>query len=170
MQMRLTLKFLHSLAAIGLIGSLAAYIVLLATAPPPTSIAEYAVTRQGISAISKWMLLPSLGVVLATGLFAMAAHQPFLGARWAWIKTFMGLPMFEGTLGHIEAQAQRATRVMDRIAAGNADPVVLEELMRAEWVALWLVMLLSIGNVALAIWRPRLRKRPEQATASSTAT
>ncbi|MBT8447375.1 MAG: DUF2269 family protein [Gammaproteobacteria bacterium] len=159
--MRPLLKFLHSLGAVGLIGTLAAYMVLLWTAPPPASVEEYTVLRGAIASLSSWLLLPSLGVVLVTGLFAMAAHRPFLDARWAWVKAYMGLPMFEGTLGHIEAQAQRASRILENTPPGEIDPAVLQELMHSEWIALWFVMALAVGNVALAVWRPRLRKRPD---------
>ncbi|NOT72201.1 MAG: DUF2269 family protein, partial [Hyphomicrobium sp.] len=72
--MRQTLKFLHTLASSGLIGALACYIVVLLCAPSGTP-QTYADMRQTISAISNYLLLPSLFVALVTGLLSMAVHR-----------------------------------------------------------------------------------------------
>ena len=80
--MRKTWKFLHTLAACGVIGALLGYAVLLAHAPQDTPEA-YAAMRQSISALCDYILFPSLAVVLITGLLAMAAHHPFVEMRWA---------------------------------------------------------------------------------------
>ena len=57
--MKRTLKFLHSISGTGVIGALAAMIILLTVTPDPTSIEEYALMRQGIEQIP----LPLLGAV-----------------------------------------------------------------------------------------------------------
>jgi len=79
------LKILHEIGAIGVVGSFAACIVLLNKTPTPSLIA-YATMRQGIAAIAQWLLLPSLGIVLISGLLAMAADNVYKNAAWAWIK------------------------------------------------------------------------------------
>ena len=62
-------KALHELGAVGVMGSFAAFLVLVATAPDPAeSLAGYAAVRNGIAAVSRWVLVPSLLLVLCSGL------------------------------------------------------------------------------------------------------
>ena len=157
--MQRLLKFLHTIAAIGLTGALAAYIILLASAPDPLSVGEYATVRHGIERIATWLLLPSLLLVLTSGLLSIAAHPPYMKARWAWVKAALGLSMFEGTLVGIQGPAEHAATITARAAAGEIDPARVPELLHDEWRTLWFILALAIVNVALAIWRPRLRRR-----------
>ncbi len=152
--MRKFLKILHTVASCGLIGGLGCYMLLLIAAPQETP-AAYADLRQSISAISRYVLLPSLGVALASGLFAMAAHPPFLDKGWVWIKAAMGVLMFILVLSAVGESANHAASVSKKIAAGEATPAILEQALRKEWYALWVVMALSIANVVLGVWRPR---------------
>ncbi len=157
--MKRLLKFLHTVATIGLTGGLACYIVLLATAPEPITVDGYAALRAGIAAVCKWLVLPSLVVVLTSGLLAIAAHRPYQGARWAWLKAALGLAMFEGTLGGVQGPAERGAVIAAQAAAGEIDPQAMAGLIGDEWNALWFILGLSIANVAIAIWRPRLKRR-----------
>jgi len=153
---RRILKILHELGAIGLTGALAAYMILLATAPDD-SLAEYAAVRRGIEAISGWLLVPSLMLTLVTGLLAIAAYSPFQNAWWVWIKAALGFPMFEGTLITIDATAQHAAALSARAVAGEADPALMADLLAAEWRSLWLILALSIAQTVIGVWRPRMR-------------
>ncbi|MFN7320457.1 MAG: hypothetical protein ACK5TM_05385, partial [Methylobacterium sp.] len=74
--MRKLVKFLHTVAACGLVGALTAYILVLALAPQSTP-QSYAEMRQTLSALSNYMLFPSLGVGLVSGIVAMMVHRPF---------------------------------------------------------------------------------------------
>jgi hypothetical protein len=152
------LKALHQIGGIGLAGSLAACIVLVATAPTD-SLVGYAAVRQGIAAISQWLLVPSLAIVLVSGLLAIAANRAYHDAGWAWIKALLGIVMFEGTLVTISASARRAAELSALAATGEGDPVQLAEVLRTEWGSLWLILALSVANVALAVWRPQILRR-----------
>lgn len=152
------LKALHQVGGIGLAGSLAACIVLVATAPTD-SLAGFAAVRQGIAAISQWLLVPPLAIVLVSGLLAIAANRAYHDAGWAWIKALLGILMFEGTLITISASARRAAELSSLAAAGEGDPAQLAEVLRTEWGSLWLILGLSIANVLLAVWRPRILRR-----------
>ena len=70
------MKFFHTLSSYGLIGALAGCAIVLLHAP-----ATYADMRQTISALCNYLLLPSLGVALVTGLLSMAVHPPFQEKR-----------------------------------------------------------------------------------------
>ena len=147
---RLGLKAMHDMAAIGIGGGLAACLVLnlMAASLAP---AEFAVARQAVAAIARWLLLPSLAFVLVTGLLAIAATRGYHDAGWAWVKALLGLSLFEATLVTIGASSRQA-----ELAAAAADPALLAALLRSERNTLYLLIALCIVNVVLAVWRPKL--------------
>lgn len=147
---RRSLKALHEIAAFGSGGGLAACLVIGATANI-ASPAEFAVARQAIAAIARYVLVPSLAVVLVTGLLAIAATRAFHDAGWAWVKALLGLSVFEATLLTVGASGRQA-----ELAAAGADPGLLASLLHSERNMLWLLLGLSVANVVLAVWRPRL--------------
>ncbi len=161
--MRKIVKILHTLAAGGLIGGLLGYMVLLGAGPHETA-AAYANTRASIAALSNYVLLPSLAVALVSGLLSMVVHRPYLDTRWAWLKAAMGILMFKGVLTIVGAKAEHAAVVARRIANGEAAPDVLEAALALEWYTLATVMALSVANVILGVWRPRLARRPARRT------
>jgi uncharacterized membrane protein len=153
--MRRLLKFLHSLAACGLIGALAGYAVVLTVAPQDTPQA-YAAMRLTLAALASWLLLPSMAVALVTGLFAMAIHYPFAQTRWAWAKALLGLGIFEATLGLVQAKATAAAQAAVEAAAWKGQPGAIEAAVAGEWLTLGAFMVLSLAQVALGVWRPSL--------------
>lgn len=169
---RKLVKIGHTVSAAGLIGGLAAYMVLLSVSAP-TEPEAYAGLRQSIAVISNWVLLPSLAVALVSGLLSMVVHPPFLDRGWVWIKAAMGILMFKGVLTIVSAKSAYAARVAAEIAAGEAAPDALDALLRLEWGTLWAVMALSVANVVIGIWRPRLVRmgaaKPAAASASGAA-
>ncbi len=166
--MRRILKFLHEIGAVGVMGSLAACIVLVATAPRH-SLVEYAAVRQGIAAITQWLLVPSLAVVLVSGLLAIAANDVYINAGWAWLKALLGISTFEGTLLTISGSARQAADLSALAASGQADPAQLAEVLRTEWGGLWIILAVSVANIALAVWRPRLGRSAAAASGTTAA-
>lgn len=157
--MRRTLKFLHTASAVGLGGGLAAYMLVLAGSPEITSIETHATLRHSLAMLTKWLLLPSMLIVLVTGLLAIAAHYPFMEAPWVWVKALSGILIFEATLASVDAPAQAAAAAAQRALDGEIDAAELARLLRDEWGAWWMLLALSAANVALAIWRPRFGLR-----------
>jgi hypothetical protein len=155
--MQRALKALHELAAIGVLGSLACCLVLTATAPKQ-SLVGYAAVRQGIAAITHWILVPSLALVLVSGLLAIAVNRAYHDALWAWVKAMLGIGMFEGSLLTVGASARRAADLSAMAVSGQGDAAQLAQVVRTEWGGLWVLLVLSVANILLAVWRPRLRR------------
>ena len=144
------LKTLHEIAAIGVGGGLAACLTINLTASR-ASPAEFAAARQAAAAIARCVLVPSLALVLVTGLLAIAATRGFQDAGWAWAKALLGLSVFEATLVTVGA-----TREQAELAATAVDPALVATLLQSERNTLYLLLGLSVANVVLAVWRPKL--------------
>ena len=148
--LRLGAKALHDIASIGFGGGMAACLVINLVAnraSPP----EFAAARHAFAAIAQYVLAPSMAVVVVSGLIALAATRGYHDAGWAWLKALLGLSVFEATLLIVGSSRKQA-----EFAAAAADPTLLDALLRSERNTLWLLIALSIANVVLAVWRPRL--------------
>lgn len=156
-RLRRTLKILHLVGAGGMTGALAAHVALLLVIPME-SMSEYAAARRGIEAISQYVLVPSLAVALATGMFALSVQPSFGNAGWFWIKAGLGYPMFHGTLVTIDSTAKSAAALSARVAAGDADPALLASAVAGEWTTLWILLALCLAQSALGAWRPRFSR------------
>ncbi|MEM1231113.1 MAG: hypothetical protein AAGI15_11285 [Pseudomonadota bacterium] len=161
-------KLGHTLGAIGLTGALIAHLILLSVAPPPEELAAYHAIRVAIDAIARWLLLPSLTLVLTSGLAALAAHAPFREQRWVWAKVLLGLSMFEGTLVSVQGPAQYGAELTGKAMAGELSMAEMLPLLPDESDVLWVVLTLAFTNIVLAIWRPRMRFRKVQAETLSS--
>jgi hypothetical protein len=156
--MRQAMKFLHTLASCGLIGALAGYMIVLMYTPANTALA-YADMRQTINALCNYLLLPSLAIALVTGLLSMAVHPPFQERRWAWVKALLGIGMFESTLAIIQSKANTAAIVSRKIAEGTANADALGTALSTEWSSLIAILALSVANIVLGVWRPKLEMK-----------
>ena len=169
MHMRKFLKLMHTLGAIGLTGGVGVYLMLIASPPGAESLAALDALRQDIAFISAWLIVPSMAVVLASGLLAMAVHSPFHDAPWVWIKALSGILIFEAVLASVDGPAQRAAEASAAALAGEIDPAELSTRIHDHPIALWVILGLAVGNVAFGIWRPRYRRMLEQRPAADTA-
>lgn len=159
--MRRFLKFSHTIGAIGMMGALACLLALLLFAPPPTSPEGYAAARAGMGAVSKWVFMPSLGLTLVAGLLSIAATPAFHNMGWPWLKAATGILLFEsgfvGVMGPMQAEAERSAKVL---AGGEVAGVM--PAFASERNVLIVLLLLSVANVVLGVWRPRLVRRRER--------
>ncbi|WP_119165568.1 DUF2269 family protein [Algihabitans albus] len=162
--MRKAMKILHTLAAAGLLGGLSVYMLLLVAAPQDTP-AAYLDLRVSIAAISNYILLPSLAIALLSGLASMVVHDPYLHKGWVWLKAALGILMFKGILTVVGAKADYALSVAERIVEGEVAAEVLERAVAYEWATLVVMMALSVANVVLGVWRPRLGSAPARSGA-----
>ncbi len=147
------------MGAIGLMGSMAALIVLLRLAPPPTSLAEYALMRGAMGQIATWIFFPSLALTLIAGLAAIAVTRAFHNAGWAWAKAATGILIFEGGFARVLGPMQQEAAQSARALAGQADASTLGLSLAAEQGTLWVLLAVATANVVLGVWRPRLSRR-----------
>ena len=156
--MRRSLKFLHTMGAIGLMGSMASLLVMLSFAPPPSALAEYALIRGAMGATATWIFLPSLGMTLIAGLLAIGLNRGFHNAGWAWAKLATGVLIFEsgfsGVLGPMQEEAEQSALAL----AGQVDPATLARSLSAERNTLWVLLAVATANVVLGVWRPRFTR------------
>lgn len=153
--MRRLLKFLHTVTGLGMLGGLAAYIMVLMAAPDITNIEQHVALRESLAFVSNWLIMPSMLLVLVTGLLAMAASNVYMSAPWVWAKALSGVLVFEATLASIDAPADRARAAVLEAAAGNIDAQRLSELVHDEFVAWWILFGLGVANIAIGVWRPK---------------
>ena len=151
---RMLAKVLHEVASIGFGGGLAACLLINGLADR-TSPEAFASARQAFAAIAHYLLVPSMAVVVVSGLLAIAATRGYMDAGWAWLKALLGITVFEATLMVVGSDSRQA----DMLAAMTSNPAALDALLRSERNTLLLLIVLSIVNVVLAVWRPRLAYR-----------
>lgn len=158
-QVRRTLKFLHTMGAIGLMGAMACLVVMLSFTPPPGSLSGYALMRGAMGAVASWVFLPSLALTLLAGLLAIA-QRAFHNAGWAWLKLATGVLMFEGGLVYVQGPMRQEADLSAGALAGAVDPAMLGQSLAAEANTLWVLLAVATANVVLGVWRPRLIRRP----------
>ena len=157
------MKFLHTLGAIGFAGGIATYMIMVSFGPEPAVTPAFADFRDALSRVSRWLIMPSMVLVLTSGLLAMAVHYPFQSKGWVWVKAVSGLLVFEASLASIDGPARRAAAATVDALAGNLDALELAAAVDDKWGALWIMLALSAANVVLAIWRPRfIRPTPRK--------
>lgn len=156
LHLRRLMKFLHTMGAIGVMGAMACLLVLLAFAPQPSSVEQYALMRGAMAGIAKWVFLPSMALTLVAGLLAIAINRGFHNAGWAWAKLASGMLVFEwgfvGVQGPMEMEAKASATTL----AGQTDIASLAASLSAEQNSLWILLGVATFNVVFGIWRPRL--------------
>jgi hypothetical protein len=157
--MRKFLKFLHTMGGIGLTGALLTQLLILQHLPPVESLEAYATARIQVGLIAKWVLFPSLAMVLVSGLLSMAWTDAFHGAGWVWMKLALGVSVFEGTLVAIQGPARREAERAAQALAGELDPALLDLTTSSEWKSTVVILGVAVANVVLGVWRPKFTLR-----------
>ena len=155
------MKFMHTIGAIGLMGSMACLLVMHSFIPAPTSLSEYALMRGAMGGIATWIFLPSLALTLIAGLLAIAVNRGYHSAGWAWAKLLSGVLVFEWGFAAIQGPIQQEAELSARALVHEVDPGTLAGSLDAEWKSLWVLLAIAMVNVALGIWRPRLTRIPD---------
>jgi hypothetical protein len=156
--MKRFLKFGHEVGSVGLMGAVLGQLVISYRAAGLPAV-EFAAMRRASLWISEWVLLPSLMLVLVSGLLALAWHRGFHNAVWAWLKTATTVLVLEGTLVSVQGPASKAAELATALASGDSGQrEALEQAVTHERGGLWVILFLCLVNIALAVWRPRFRR------------
>lgn len=147
-------RFLHVLATIGLVGSLAALLAMV-TGVSRLPADQALATHQALAWTLCRVTLPSVALLWLTGLLSIAVRTAFLEMGWVWVKLILGMAMtgvvfivlWPGSDVVAEQAAQSATA--DRRALFS--PAFDREIV-------WTSITIFLGTVATAfgIWRPRV--------------
>lgn len=156
---RKIIKILHTLSAIGYTGGILAYLAVLLSAPEVPDLGEHLLMRRNIVLIVTWAILPSTLIVLISGLASMMAHSPFMNAPWVWLKLLAGVLVFEASLASIAGPAKASLRAVERAIAGEIDINTMNGLLQDKWMAMYVLLGISVANVVLGVWRPRFGQR-----------
>ena len=76
---------------------------------------QFAAARNAFAPIAQYVLFSSMGIVVVSGLIALAATRSYINAAWAWVKALLDLSVFEATLlivgsSHRQAELAAAAR------------------------------------------------------------
>ncbi len=147
-------KFLHVIATIGLLGSLAALLAMVtgATRLPADQVL---VTHQALVWTLYRVTLPSVALLWLTGLLSIAVRTAFLEMGWVWVKLILGMAMtgivfiilWPGSDAVAERAAQTGTASLRALFSQGLDREIL-------WTSI--AIFLGAAATAFGIWRPRI--------------
>lgn len=153
--MKRLLKFLHLLGVTGFGGGSVVALVLSVVAPNHTA-ESFAVARAVISIVGNTIVTPGLLLATVTGAALMASKASYLRARWVWVKAMLAAMLLLAAL----ALWLPAVESVGAFAASGAfgAPVLhaQDDAQRRERWSGILLLALSIGAIAIAVWRPKL--------------
>lgn len=158
--MRRLLKFLHTTGAIGMMGALASLLAILGFSPASTTPAVQAALLGALAKIAAWVFMPSLALTLIAGLAAIAVTPGFHDAGWVWAKAVTGVLLFEGGLGYVIGPLKAAAKSSALALSRPGAHLTVAAIPAAERHTLWILLGVSLANVALGVWRPRLSRFP----------
>jgi len=148
-------KLLHFLGLTGFVGGLAAAAVLggFADQAPPGVLAAL---RLAIAELGESLVVPSLVLVLVSGMLLVVARPKLVRARWVWAKAVLAVVMAVLALSVVQPGARRAAVLASEAALGTPARDALAQATSAESLGGTVVLLLALAALALAVWRPRL--------------
>lgn len=151
--MRNMLRWLHLIAGAGFMGAVAASLLIAARADAMSPTA-FASARQMIDFIGSYLALPSLTVLVVSGMLLVAARPVWMEARWVWTKAFLGALI--GTLFLVCVQpAFNQAAALSSSALSSPSFNALQSAVQAGWTYGTAVLVLALAASAIAVWRPR---------------
>jgi hypothetical protein len=142
-----------------MMGAMAALAIVMILAPASIGAVGYVPLISVLAKVAAWIIEPSILLTVLSGLLAIAVTPPFQDAGWVWAKAATGILILEGglhVLGPIQEEAKRGAAAL----AASPDPGGVARLLTSEANTLWVLIAVSLANIALAIWRPRFPKIP----------
>lgn len=124
----------------------------------------FAAVRQAIAAIGDAIVLPSLIVLLLSGMLLVVARPALVAARWVWAKAAIGLAVGAVAIFVIQPAVRRASVLASEAVVGAPGLAPLQRALDAEQIGTSINLALLLVAIALGVWRPRLGQ-----TSSSSA-
>lgn len=147
------LKLLHFAGLVGLAGGIVVILVLL-DAIDATSPGMVATMHAAIALVCSALVVPSLVVVLLTGMLLVVARPQLISARWVWAKAFFGVIAAGAILLGFQPLVN-ALASMSASGALGAPPGPIDSTVDTERYAAYLVLANVLLAMIVAIWRPR---------------
>ena len=160
------LKLLHYASLAGLGGGIVVILVLLDTIDA-TSPAAVAGMHATIALLCGGLVVPSLVIVLLTGMLLVVARPQLISARWVWAKAFFGVIVAATLLAGFQPLVLALASMSATGAIGDAPPGPLASLVETERLAAYLTLVNIAAAMVIAVWRPRLG-RPASARDSAS--
>ncbi len=156
--MRQLLKVLHLLSVIGFVGTLAVALLMGAAAASAMPASALPV-REAIADACTHLALPSLIVMVLTGMLLILTSPALIEARWLWAKALLAVAIGAVTLGFFLPAVDLAAAAARDGSFGAPSFEALRHAYDAEWIYGWAAMALSVLAIAIAVWRPRIGGR-----------
>lgn len=156
--MKHLLKWMHLLGVVGCTGALGVALVLAADLDRSTS-ENVAGALRAIATVIGSVAVPSLVLMVASGLLLTVKTPAYFEARWVWLKALLGVAVGVLLLGLLQPAAQLAAAFAGSGAFGS--PVFGGQqaaVERLQWAGV-VVLALCLTALAVAVWRPRLGRR-----------
>lgn len=153
------LKIVHLLALTGFVGGLASSLLLsdFADNAPPSLLAAL---RMSVASLGESLVVPSLVLMVVSGMLLVVARPQLVGARWLWAKAVLTVVIAIIAVGVVQPAITRAAVLAAEGALGTPALSEMSQAFTAERVGGMLALLLAAVAVVLAVWRPRLGQRP----------
>ena len=148
------LKLLHHASLAGLGGGMVVILVLLDTIDA-TSPGAVAGMHAAIALVCGGLVVPSLVVLLLTGMLLVVARPQLINARWVWAKAFFGVIVAATLLAGFQPLVN-ALASMSSTGTLGTPPGPLANMVETERWAAYLTLANVVAAMAIAVWRPRL--------------
>jgi len=160
------LKLLHFASLAGLGGGIVVILVLLDTidATSPSAVAGM---HAAIALICSGLVVPSLVVLLLTGMLLVVARPQLINARWVWAKAFVGVIVAATILAGFQPLVNALASMAVTGALGDAPPGPLADTVETERWAAYLVLANVVAAMLIAVWRPRLGRPASERDSAS---
>jgi hypothetical protein len=151
-------KLLHYLGLVGIAGGIVVSLLLVDTIDA-TSPSGAASMRTAIGLIASAVVVPSLVVLLLTGMLLVVARPHLIGARWVWAKAALGLTLGGVVLLALQPAVLAAAAMARDGALGERAIGSLQDVVAREHTAAIAALAIIVISMIVAIWRPRFGRR-----------
>jgi hypothetical protein len=151
-------KLMHYAGLVGLAGGVLIALVLADTVDA-TSPGRSATVHAAVAHVGATVIVPSMVIVLLSGMLLVVARPQLIGARWVWLKAVLGLILGGVVLLALQPALRAAAAMAADGALGERAMGSLAAVVGAEVRAATITLVLVVAAAVVAIWRPRLGRR-----------